>query len=90
MAFNKKSLALVASVPTISNKIWKSFSYASPDAAAIVSGAGYFPDTAPMAINDVIDCMCVHDGVGDRVSVKVTGASGGFFTTAVNVDAVGT
>ncbi len=89
MAFNKKSLALMASVPTVSNKVWKLFAYATPDAAATVLAANYFPDTAPLSLNDTIECMTTHDAAGDRLSLKVGAASGGFFTVAVNTDASG-
>lgn len=86
----KKSVALLFSVPTTSGKIYKHFVHATPNAVATVIAANYF-DNLQCAVNDTIDCMCVHDGVGDRVTVKVLTVGPNFtaITTAINTDASG-
>lgn len=89
----RKSIALVKSVPTeTGSRIVRWFAHATTAAAATVQVANYF-DGCPLRVNDVIDCMCVADGVGDRVSLKVIAVGDPKLftgiTTAVNTDAAG-
>lgn len=94
MAFKATSLALVNSTPTGANKTVNWYNYATPDAAATVIAAGYFntPKNDKLRVNDVINAMCVSDGVGDLVQVIVTAnpGPGGNITVAINGEAAGT
>lgn len=92
MAFEPRSLCLVNSTPygTAGKRVdW--MHYATPDAVATVIAAGYFNNArAKLQVNTVIECLCVADGVGDRVSVIATAVpASGNVTVAVNTDASG-
>lgn len=90
MALVLRSLALAGSVPSGNTRGYTGWHrYSTPDAVATVIAAGYFNNArAKLAVNDVIDCMCVNAGVGDRVSVNVTAVpASGDVTVAVNTDA---
>ncbi|RWN78073.1 MAG: hypothetical protein EOS02_09950 [Mesorhizobium sp.] len=92
MALNLRSLALANSTPYgTAGKTVNWYSYATADAVATVIAAGYFNDArAKLKVNDVIEALCVADGVGDRVSLIVTAApASGNVTVAVNTDASG-
>lgn len=89
----RKSIALVASVPTeTASKVVRWWVHATTAAAATVLTANYF-DGNPLRVNDVIDVMAVADGVGDRLSVKVLAVTDTVnftgITVAVNTDASG-
>lgn len=89
----RKSIAMVASVPTESgSRVVRWFVHATSQAAAVVLTANYF-DGNRLNVNDVIDVMSVSDGVGDRLSVKVTAVADASeytgITVVVNADAAG-
>ncbi|RUT81931.1 MULTISPECIES: hypothetical protein [unclassified Mesorhizobium] len=94
MAYNPRSLALYNSTPygTAGQTInW--YNYATADAVATVIAAGYFgtgvTNAKKLDVNDVIDCLCVADGVADRVALVVLTVPAGNITVAVNTDASG-
>jgi hypothetical protein len=92
MALALRSLVLEHSVPHTTDVApvnW--YKYATADAVATVIADGYFNNARDkLRVNDVIDAMCVANGVGDRVSLKVlTVPASGNVTTAVNTDASG-
>lgn len=91
--FEARSLCLVNSVPYgTAGRAVDFFHYATGDAVATVTTAGYFNAARDkLSVNDVIEALCVADGVGDRVSVIVTAvpAAPGNVTVAVNTDAAG-
>ncbi|MCZ8545072.1 hypothetical protein OOJ09_12835 [Mesorhizobium qingshengii] len=90
--FEARSLCLVNSVPYgTGGRAVDFFHYATADAVATVIAAGYFNNARDkLAINDVIEALCVADGTGDRVSLIVTAAPAtGNVTTAINTDASG-
>ncbi len=93
MPFNIRSLALHNSTPFgTAGKAVNWYNYASADAVATVIAAGYFNAARDpkLKVNDVVECMCLADGVGDRVSVIVTASpAAGDVTVAVNTDASG-
>lgn len=98
MAFNPRSLALFNSSPYgTAGKSVNFYNYATADAVATVIAAGYFGTgvsgvvgSNKLNVNDVIEALCVADGVGDRVSLIVTAVpAGGNITVAVNTDAAG-
>ncbi|ESY10481.1 MULTISPECIES: hypothetical protein [unclassified Mesorhizobium] len=98
MAFNPRSLALYNSTPYGSaGKSTNWYNYTTADAVATVIAAGYFGTgvsgvvgSNKLNVNDVIDCLCVADGVADRVALIVTAVpAGGNITVAVNTDAAG-
>ena len=93
MAFNPRSLALYNSTPYgTAGKTINWYNYGTPDAVATVIAAGYFGTgaTSKLKVNDVIDCLCVADGVADRVSLIVlTVPAAANITVAVNTDATG-
>lgn len=92
MAFEARSLCLNNSTPYgTAGRAVDFFHYATPDAAATVTTAGYFNAARDkLSVNDVIEALCVADGVGDRQSLIVTAAPAtGNVTVAVNTDAAG-
>ncbi|MER2536046.1 MAG: hypothetical protein ABTQ31_12870 [Rhizobiaceae bacterium] len=92
MAFNAGSLALYNSCPYgTAGKTINFYGYATADDAATVLTAGYFNEArAKLKVNDSIDAMCVADGTGDRLGLKVTAVpASGNVTVAVNTDASG-
>lgn len=86
MTFKIRSLALVASVPYDTNKSVNFYKYATTDAAATVTTAGYFNDARDkLKVNDVIEVMTAANSTGDRLVVRVTAApSSGNVTVAVD------
>lgn len=92
MAFNKRNLALFASVPTgVANKTVNFYKYASTDALATILAAGYFNDVRDkLKVNDVVDVVASADSTGDLVSVKVTAApTSGDVTVAADIPGEG-
>ncbi|MDG4894622.1 hypothetical protein P9272_13675 [Mesorhizobium sp. WSM4976] len=90
--FEPRSLSLYNSVPYgAGGKRVDFFNYATPDAVATVTTAGYFNNArSKLLVNSVIEAVCVADGVGDRVSLIVTASPPtGNVTVAVNTDAAG-
>ena len=95
--FEPRSLALYNSVPYGANTVGAAsktvdfFSYATADAVATVTTAGYFNGArAKLKVNSVIDALCVADGTADRVSLIVTAVpASGNVTVAINTDASG-
>ena len=90
--FEPRSLCLYNSVPYgAAGKRVDFFSYATADAVATVTTAGYFNNArAKLQVNSVIDALCLADGVGDRISVTVTAVPAtGNVTVAINTDASG-
>ena len=90
MALQIRALTLTASVPVDTNKSVGFYKYATPDAAATVIAAGYFNDARDkLAVNDIIECVCVATGTGDRVVVRVTAVpSSGNVTVAADPSSV--
>lgn len=86
MAFQKRSIARITSSPygTSANgaEVNKYF-YATADAVATVSAAGYFNDYRELHVNDIIEVMGVSEGVGDWVLLKVLTVPAGDITTGV-------
>lgn len=76
MAFKPRSLVLLSSSPhTQDTPSQKIHHYATADAAATVTTAGYFNDARyKLSVNDLIICMCVVGGTGVLVYAKVTAA----------------
>lgn len=89
MAFNIRSLVLVASTPVGTNDAVNWYKYAAADAAATVATAGYFNDArSKLKVNDAIDIMAVATGTGDQLRVTVTAAPAtGNVTVAVDPEA---
>lgn len=89
MAFNIRSLSLYASAPVDTNVAVNFYTYATADAAATVLAAGYFNDArSKLQVNDVIECMAVATGTGDRLKLTVTAAPAtGNVTVAVDPEA---
>lgn len=92
MAFNIRSLALYFSAPYDTNKQVNFYKYATKDAAATVTTAGYFNDArSKLKVNDVIECMAVAGGTGDHLVLRVTAAPAtGNVTVAADTAAAGT
>lgn len=92
MAFLNRSLTRVVTVPVASGRNWNKYAYATDDAAATVIAAGYFNGArSTLKVNDSIEVLAVHNGVGDRISLTVltVPADPSNITTAVNADASG-
>lgn len=93
MALGIRSLCMAGSVPytnTLGRTAW--YRYATADAVATVTTAGYFNGAREkLAVGDTIDAVCVLGGTPDRVSVLVTAvpAAPGDVTVAINTDASG-
>lgn len=98
MAFEPRSLALFNSCPygpggAVPAKNINFYNYATADAAATVTTAGYFNAARDkLELNDLIGAMCVADGTGDFVTLRVTAvpAAPGNVTVAADTGAVGT
>lgn len=74
MAFILKNVRKVRDLPYNNTggfvQLW---GYSTPDAAASVLASGYFNNLRDRAkVNDVMECVCAADGVGDMVRVKFT------------------
>lgn len=87
-----RSLVLFASTPTgVANTAVNWYVYASGDAAATITTAGYFNGARDkLKVNDIIFVMAVAAGTGDFLALKVTAAPAtGDVTVAVNSEAAG-
>jgi hypothetical protein len=89
----RKSIALIASVPTeTGSRVVKWYVHATTLAAATLLVANYF-DGNQLNVNDVIFVMCAADGVGDALTLKISAVTDTVnftgITAVVNTDAVG-
>lgn len=87
MALEKRSLCMAGSVP-FANALGRIgwYRYATTDAVAIVTTAGYFNGVRDkLAVGDTIEATCALGGTADRIAVLVTAApASGDVTVAID------